>query len=725
MSFVSDALSSASSALGGPAAAPAPAAPDATPLYYKGDTIGQAPDGVGGAYPPNDKGAHDTGKVIEFIHFGFVHPDYSTNFVHEKSLRDDNDAQLPQNPATPGSRAVMYRGALERETLLLGGFVASTQTVLQEREQNEGAGGVSGDASQMIGAAVSAASSLLGGGGSSAPAPAGVKSTDLNSVNGKVKSVGGNINTAAVTYTITHQAGEDLAQARANYRQALQKVCNPPAGQNASGGGLLNTLSSVASAIPGAGPIFNTISGIATKVFDIYVAVYGQLASHCELAIEKACHDVTIDAIQNNKSPLFPVWFCKPSDSGSQDGSSQPNAPLLDTSKGDMGSQFSNLPGQLKNQAEDAGAQMAHKFLDVPTDDYPAASQVDAAFATDAPKPAKDQPPAPASQVGDLTAQAFSTALGFDLPGFVKTIVSEIMETDVDLLQQIYKQLLPWDHSKPIPAAELLDAGREALLDRVLDLIVSNLSFLSNLQKQAAGQNLFTPPDGKAVTGGEVMNKASDFGKSELTSKLAPGIDPILKFAMGDLASKLEAIRSTAQAQKAVSIEAYLGRLPYLEALLFRNTFFPIWDLLVQQVFGKATGPLSGYLNSAGAFYKGAKDDVWKAQDDVSRAQNVADRAGHGLGVGTGQEDPTKALSDAWNQGGIAPQKQDATAPQMQQDFPIQGRQNSATGTEIKLGEWNGVKVIADSQYTAYPPAPPPPSASSASAPAGSPVPSL
>jgi hypothetical protein len=649
MSFVSDALSSVSSALSGPAAAPAAAAPDATPLYYKGDVIGQPPQGVGGASPPNDKGVHDDGKVIELIHFGFVHHDYSTNFVHQKSIRDDSDAQLPQNPATPGSRAVMYRGALERETLLLSGFVASTQTVLQEREQNEGAGGLSRAAGQMIGAAVSAASSLLGGGGgSSSPAPVAVKSTDLNSVNGKVNSVGGNINVPAVTYTITHQAGEDLAQARANYRQVLQQVCNPPARQNPSGGGLLNTLSSVASAIPGAGPIFNTISGIATKVFDIYVAVYGQLASHCELAIEKACHDVTIDAIQNNKSPVFPVWFYKPSDAaGSQDGSSQPDSPLLDTSKGDMGSQFSNLPGQLKNKAEDAGAQMAHKFLDVPTDDYPAASQVDAAFATDAPKPAKDQPPAPASQVGDLTAQAFSSALGFDLPGFVKTIVSEIMETDVDLLQQIYKQLLPWDHSQTIPADELLDAGREALLDRVLDLIVSNLSILGDLHKQAAGQKLFTPPDGKAVTGGEVMNKAGEFGKSELTSKLAPGIDPILKFAMGDLAAKLEAIRSTAQAQKAVTMEVYLGRLPYLKALLFRK-FFPIWDLLVQQVFGNAAGPLSGYLNSAGAFYKGAKDDVWKAQDDAARAQNVANRVGQGLSVGIGQGDPTQAVKDAW-----------------------------------------------------------------------------
>ena len=692
MSFLSDALSSVSSAMSGPQASSS-AASDATPLYFKGDAIGQAPDGTGGSYAPNDTGTADTGELIEFIHFGFVHPDYSTNFVHQTSIQDDTDAKLPQNPATPGSRAIMYRGALERETLLLSGFVASTQTVLQDREQNEGA--VGGDASSMVGAAISEASSLLGGGSSTPSSSGGVKSTDLNDVNSKVKSTGGNLNVTAVTYTIAHQAGEDLAQQRANFLQVLQKVANPPKDQNAAGGGLLSTLSSVAGSIPGVGPIFNTISGIATKVFDIYVAVYAQMATHCQLAIEKACHDVTIDAIQNNKSPIFPVWFYKTPDSTSQ-GS------LFDTSSG-LGDAVSSLPGKLQDRAEDTAAQTAHKFLDVPTDDYPSATQLAAAFATDAPNPNKDQPPKPASQVGDLTAQAFSDALGFTLPGFVKTIASEIMQTDVELLQEIYKQLLPWDQTQTIPASEIIEAGREALLDKAIDLLTGQFSFLTDLQKSLGGTNLFSPPTAKAVTSDDVMNKGADLGKQELGDKLAPGMDPILKFALGDLASKLDAIRSTAQAQKAVSMEVYLGRLPYLEALLFRNTFFPMWDLLVNTVFGKSAGPLAGYLNSAGAFYKQGKQDVWQAQDDVSRAQNVANTVGQGLNVGTSGGNPLQSLQQAWSQGGT-PQPQDATAPQMQQDFPIQGRQNSATGTDITQDVWNGVTVIADSQYTNYPP---------------------
>ena len=36
----------------------------------------------------------------------------------------------------------------------------------------------------------------------------------------------------------------------------------------------MSQLSSAVGSIPGVGPVFNTIQGIATKVFDIYVAVY-------------------------------------------------------------------------------------------------------------------------------------------------------------------------------------------------------------------------------------------------------------------------------------------------------------------------------------------------------------------------------------------------------------------------------------------------------------------
>jgi hypothetical protein len=125
--------------------------------------------------------------------------------------------------------------------------------------------------------------------------------------------------------------------------------------------------------------------------------------------------------------------------------------------------------------------------------------------------------------------------------------------------------------------------------------------------------------------------------------------------------------------------------------------------LLVQQAFGKSAGPLSGFLNSAGGFYKGAKDDVWQAQDDVSRGQAVADAAGQGLNLGSGGSNLGN-LQKAWDQGGTQ-KPQDPASTQMQQDFPISGRLNSATGTAIKQGEWDGVTVISDSQYTNYPPA--------------------
>ena len=257
-------------------------------------------------------------------------------------------------------------------------------------------------------------------------------------------------------------------------------------------------------------------------------------------------------------------------------------------------------------------------------------------------------------------------------------------------------ETMDWMPGTPFYGPGAIFEGRE----------VVHLKVLSDRRDEGGGIAWlvrFTPPQGKAVTGGEVLNKASDVGMDELQAKLAPALDPVLQFAFKDLASKLDGIRSTAAAQKAVTMEVYLGRLPYLRALLFRNTFFPVWDLLVQQVFGQAGGPISGFLNSSSAFLKGAKGGVDDVRDKMSRAKNVADTVGRdGLSAGSGGSNLGE-IQKAWNEGGIQ-QSQDPAVQQMQSDFPIQGRQNTATGKAILQDEWNGVTVIAPPQYTNYPP---------------------
>jgi len=316
---------------------------------------------------------------------------------------------------------------LERETLLLSGFVASAQTVLDERDKSEGS------SLQQV---MKVADDMLGtGGDASSSAP---KAGDLNGANGKVKGVGSTLNsTNPVAYAVTHQAGEDLHQTRLNYRAVLGKIRNPPPAPK----GLLSDVSAAAGALPIAGDIFNLIQGIATKVFDIYVGVFAELAWHNEPAIEKACHDLSIAAIQANKSPIFPLWSIKEDGSSAGSGSDDPNAPPLlsmgtdQSGQPGLGDQLKQAPGKIKDAGEEAGAKAMHDFLELPTDGFWAQQYLTQAMAADATKAAADQPPAPASSVGDIVAQTFQKVLGFNIPGIVQDIMSEIMQTDEEFLQ--------------------------------------------------------------------------------------------------------------------------------------------------------------------------------------------------------------------------------------------------------------------------------------------------
>lgn len=739
LSQAAGALDKASGILGDKQAAGA-ALPDTPPKYYQGDWIGQPPGGAGGSTAPFDLRVQDRGEIMELIHFGWVHGDYTTNFNHD-NFDDTAKTGLPAK-GTAGHRAIMYRAALERETLLLSGFVSSTQNVLKDREDSEGggadmvgklSGGAGGPAG--FGALAGVAGNLLGGGGSTSGAAA--KSGDLNGVNDKIRGVGQKLNsTEPMTYAVSHQAGQDLHQARTNYRVYFGKILNPPPPPKDGGSaGLLSSISSISSIVPGAGDIFSLVQGIATKVFDIYVMVYAQLAYRCELPIEKACHDLTLTGINENACPVFPLWFHKLDDDSSTDSdSSGPDAPLLSTSTDgnspNMGDQLKQAPGKLKDQGEKAGIKALKDFFKVDEDNFYGSAAVKAALAVDCPAPDQKQPP---SATGDLVSQAFEKALGLTVPPFAKEVMSQIMQMDSDLLDAIYAKLIGWDGSQTIPKDQIYQAARERLLQRMVDLVMSQLSFLKDAASPVKNFTLTDPANKKnQVSGGDALNKGSALAMDELADKLKAEIDLVLDFAMGDLVSKLDAARGTASNEKCMSMEVYLGRLPYLRALLFRNTFFPVWDILVKQVFGNAAGPISSFMNSAGGFFKGAKGYTDQVRDVAHRAKNVDDtfeKQGRNVAAGIGGGQNNLGLyKDAWDSGGAPQDSDNPDARKMKQDFPLAGRRNMGSGKPILQAEWNGVQMIPDPRFTAFksppdaPPAPPPPAAP---APASSPLPSL
>ena len=66
-----------------------------------------------------------------------------------------------------------------------------------------------------------------------------------------------------------------------------------------------------------------------------------------------------------------------------------------------------------------------------------------------------------------------------------------------------------------------------------------------------------------------------DRGENLLNEQFGKYLDPALDFAMSDLWKELEGARSQAYQQNSMTMEIYLGILPWMLALLFRDTFFP------------------------------------------------------------------------------------------------------------------------------------------------------
>lgn len=723
MSFLDSPIDKLSGALGdvgnvlGGTPAPSGAAPDAKPKYYHGEDLGQPPDGVAGSASPKPTGntsdsmAVDKGLPIQFIHFGFAHLDHTSDFDHKATVEDDKGGQLPQNPATPQSRAIVFRAALEREAILLYGFISSCQNVLKEKEGAEGNKG-STDAlgntlsNPGLGNVMQTASDLLGStGGSSGP-----KASDLNPMAAAVMTAGGKIIASPVMYKVVHQTGVDLAQARANYRAFLDNLQKNPQGQKDSKGGLLGNLpgvsdiaSGVASAISSVsgelGDILTIIQGIVFKAFDIYVATYTNIAEAQEFSIERACHDMSIQAIRSNTCPIFFPWFVKNPDDSSSSSTPGSNAPLLSTSTSgggpSLGQQLQDLPGKVKDQAEDAATNQINKFLEVTSDDYWSQPFLNQAFSLDAsdPKAPKDQPPPPPKAIGTLVVQAFKTALdmqGKDL-GFAEDLVTTIMREDTDFLQTIYQTLLAWDNTKKIPTEDLYSAVRERLLQRLVDLLLDKLTFLQSVKDFSLP---FDKKKGKQ--GGKALDKGTAVGIDELNQQFGQELEPVLKLAMDNLVAELETARSTAVAQNSMTMEVYLGLLPRVLAMLFRDTFFPVWDLLVKKGCPWINDFLGGPVGSAAAAFKDARKGVHDVRDTMSRVKNVADQ-GTGISADLSGSDAGK-YKRAWDTGGIGEDPDGSGAKTAQSTFPLTGRTAAATGGPSTKGEVESVTIVPDSE---------------------------
>ncbi len=599
-------------------------------------TANDANQGNKAAPAPGGQGkpvTFDFGIPTEFIHVGQVHADAGKAFPHNNLKPDDAKPPLE-------GHGIMFRDALEREAILLFGFVSSTKVAVQDTTKQRGA-------VEELGAM---AGNLLGGGNSTPkPDPA-----QLDSFLTKIKTETGKINKGQIEYKDTHECGKQLHTIRGDYLAFCDSLdafyLKPPKSEGI--GAISDAVGSAAANIPGVGKIIGVVQRIAFKFLDLYLASYLELRKNHEKQIESAIHQLTIEAIKgkyNDHVPVFPVWFKKPESKDEEDKQENKNS----------GSSSGVSTDDLIDKAKDSDAykDAKSKVEDVRDTIY------DFTGASGSPK----QTPGSGALIqafsalkggdGNTTPDAVPGAAaciikGLDatlsdiggVPGFMKTVIKEIMDGNISLLEDVFARLMAKDASAEINSQLLLQGGRHYLTERI-SKVFSKLIFGMLTGGEDFGVNV--PFGGKSLSVQQTLSK-------QLDERLGKYVEPVLQICIGDLAGQLEKSRKKAADEKALTMEVFLGRLPWLTAMMFRNTFFPIWNLVAEEVMGEISPPLKSALKAINEPINKAKDVVDKGQEYKRRgeqtkeeAEKLKDKASN-VSVGTSQGD--KDLQDIKDQ---------------------------------------------------------------------------
>lgn len=671
---IGSALDTASQMLAGGANAAGAAGPAAPAKYIRGIDLEKPDPGVGDATTPNLDNVRDKPEQTEFIHFGFVHTSYTNVFPHP-SYKDSEEIKDLGEKAKP--RAIQFRSALEREAILLAGFMQSTQTVLQEREDEKGAlGGSLNTLGSMVG---------MGCGGSGVSGP-----SDVNSFIQKVKSAAGALNSTPIEYKTIHKTGMDFHQARSDYRAFLKKVADEKP-QADPVGGLMGKLPGIGSIGGPVGEILAVAQGIAFKPMDIRVKFFVKVAAQQEKQVEIACNAMTLSALTPAYTPFLPVWFAK--DRAKWEA---PDSPLK---KADDDNLLAPVINPVAGAFEDArkgaasGVNAVKDFFENPQTDAPGEPFLSQAFHT-APRSGQLSEPFPL-ELGALARVAFEEALGTVIPGFLESIVDVIVGIMLDMTHGALQATLHRDPSKPILGDDLFNSARHRMLQRLIDLALDKVSFL-----KAAKDFKLAGPMGVSVKPGDLADKGAAKLEDLVNEKIGNYLNAPLKIAMGKFADQLELARQQGLKEKCHTMECYLGRLPWMQASLFCNIFFPFWDALMDilgdvmgDVLGGPLKAISKAANAAKGIADSARDALAQAEavkkkleadkDELAKGISAQDVIEGKTGVGQGYGKAMDSKADAITGPNI---------PQGKFDFPLQRRKVDGEGKKIEDPEFSEVK---------------------------------
>jgi hypothetical protein len=164
---------------------------------------------------------------------------------------------------------------------------------------------------------------------------------------------------------------------------------------------------------------------------------------------------------------------------------------------------------------------------------------------------------------------------------------------------------------------------------------------------------------------------------------------------IGELAGQIEASRKKASDNNAQTMEVLLGRLPWLTSLMFRNTFFPIWNLVVEKVFETISPEIAKIVKEVNSVFDKAKDKVDQVSDYKNRADHARDKAASGISSlgdvnalkdSVAEESPEAKARREEREKQEADKKklEDFYTPNDKDDmFPVTGRVINGSGTKV------------------------------------------
>lgn len=577
---------------GGPGA-PAPVKNE--PMTFKEGPAIDPPEGnVPGSTAPNSYlNVFDVSQPIQFIHFGKVHVSVCNLFPHDQ-LADDNANALKD--AGVSIRGFQFRAALEREALLMHGFIRAAQRVVEERKNS----------SSDVEAVANMAASLMGG-GASGPQP-----QNFDPYLDLVTKPGGTINKVEIKYKDVHLAGKDFHQARTNFNANMPKLLTDAMGS--SGANPLGNLTSAIPlpSVPGVGNILKTVMDILFKMFEIHSGTYAKLREKMEPAIEEACHARTLAAIREPRAPVFDVWSIVPPEAEAQQedkliGMDDTGVEPVDDAVGTVNKTYSDIKKGI------ADAKKAwEEFWKIAPDPGPGEEQIRSIFK------AIDKP-------GDLFAEAFASAIGINkLPDFLKWPLNKIINAEIGMLEAVFVSMQDPVVAQQMDDAALMAAGRQYVEDTIRGVL---LDLIPGFQ---------IGPASNKWAAGKTASAMDDF--------LGDKIEPVLEAAMGCLVAEFATIKASLKDKNAHTLEPYLADAPLMLALMVRNTFFPIWQLIVDEVLGSigagaaaAASPVRNVMNSA----RGFVSDTQKKASDLN--QDIKDKA---TGTANDIKDKEKSVQD-------------------------------------------------------------------------------